>query len=117
MPLWKKPIKHFIAMWDRDGLECIFDLTEEKEKYVEWEKSAIVSILKEEDNSAYHSNIPIKQMVLRATLNSQREYEIYEFEYPATTEDVKTVFSHSPESIKDIIRRNGYKIYGDGVTA
>lgn len=103
-------------MWDRDGLECIFDLTEEKEKYVEWEKGAIVSILKEENKATFDSNIPIKQMVLRATLNSQREYEIYEFEYPATKADVEKVFSHSPESIKDIIRRTGYKIYSVEVT-
>ena len=113
MPLFKKNLRSYIAMWDHTGLECIFDCTEEKEKYVQWEKDAMVSILKGDAKPTRETNIPIQQMILRARFNSQREYEIYEFNSTVSIKSLEKAFQSNPQPIVEFIRDNGYKIYSD----
>ncbi len=111
----KKKTKHYLAMWDMLGLECIFDVGAAKEEIENWEKGAIWSTLKEESHGKKPNPIPLQMMLLRARTNSQRSYEIYEFTATMDIDEVKQVFKDDPQIIVDWIRENGHKIYSDYV--
>jgi hypothetical protein len=110
----KKSVKNFIAMWDNQGLECIFDVDEEMRLHEEHEKRKAWNILKGETTENRKPSIPLQTMILRAKYNSQRHYEIYQFVTDGLDmDDVKSMFEDSPQFIVDHIRKNGSKIYSD----
>lgn len=98
-------MNRFLAMWDCNGLECLFDITD-------MEHDAMIAGLK---NETFKTPFSLGMMMMRARFNSQRSYEIYIFD----TEDdidyncVKDMFDNSPQTIVDAIRKNGNKLYSD----
>jgi hypothetical protein len=53
-------------------------------------------------------------MILRAKVNSQRHYEIYQFAAEGLDiEDIKITFETDPQFLVDHIRKNGKKIFSD----
>ncbi len=107
-------IKNFLAMWDNMGLECIYDIDQELTKQQEWEKSKVWNTLQGVETPLRKSNIPLKQMILRAKVNSQRHYEIYQFAAQGLDiEDIKSAFESDPQFIVDHIRKNGKKIFSE----
>jgi hypothetical protein len=99
----KKQYK-FLAMWDCDGLECLFDVTD-------MEGDAMISGLKGE---TYKMPFNLSMMMLRARCNTQRSYEIYTFTTSDMDyDDVKDMFDNDPQVIVEAIRENGYKIHSD----
>jgi len=110
----KKSVKNFLAMWDNMGLECIFDVDEELSQQQEWEKSKVWNTLQGLETPLRKSNIPLKQMILRAKVNSQRHYEIYQFAAQGLDiEDIKIAFQDDPQFMVDHIRKNGKKIFSE----
>lgn len=101
-------------MWGTEGLECIFDLTSYQEDLKKYEKELIWSTLKG-DNSlpVKPPPPPLQMMILRARVNSQRCYEIYEFVSSIPLEEVKHSLTENPQPIVNWIRKNGHKIYSD----
>jgi len=94
----------FLAMWDCEGLECLFDITD-------MEGDAMISGLKGE---AYKTPFNIGMMMMRARFNSQRSYEIYSFvTADMDYDDVSDMFDNDPQVIVEAIRKNGNKIYSD----
>jgi hypothetical protein len=109
----KKKTKHYLAMWDVLGLESLHDVDLHMDKYNEWEKQKVVAILKEERIPSQPSGIPLQMMLLRAKVNSQRVYEIYEFNSTMAYDDLKEAFEIDPQPIVEWIRNNGKKVYSD----
>ena len=109
----KKKTKHYLAMWDMLGLESLHDVDLHMDKYNEWEKQKVVAILKEERIPTQPSGIPLQMMLLRAKVNSQRAYEIYEFNSTMSYDDLKEAFEIDPQPIVEWIRSNGKKVYSD----
>jgi hypothetical protein len=109
----KKNAKHYLAMWDMLGLECIFDVGQAKAEIERWEKEAIWSKLKEQSHREKPNPIPLNMMILRAKFNSQRSYEIYEFNSTMTENQLRKEFAKNPQPLVDWIRENGHKIYSD----
>ena len=109
----KKKTKHFLAMWDIYGLECLLDIGALKDEYDAWEKKKIWAELKEEQFQDIMPRLPLQQMILRARMNTQRQYEIYEFTSQIPYDDVKEMFKTDPQLIVDTIRKIGYKVYSD----
>ena len=109
----KKKTKHYLAMWDMLGLESLHDVDLHMEKYNEWEKQKVVAILKEERIPSQPTGIPLQMMILRAKVNSQRAYEIYEFNSTMAYDDLKEAFEIDPQPIVEWIRSNGKKVYSD----
>lgn len=109
----KKKTKHYLAMWDMLGLESLHDVDAHMDKYNEWEKQKVVAILKEERVPSQPSGIPLQMMLLRAKVNSQRVYEIYEFNSTMAYDDLKEAFEIDPQPIVEWIRNNGKKVYSD----
>ena len=95
----------FLAMWDCNGLECMFDITD-------IEHDAMISGLK---NEAYKTPFNLTMMMMRARFNSQRSYEIYSFETDGevSLKEMKTLFNNSPQYFAELIREKGNKIYSD----
>lgn len=102
-----------LAMWCNEGLECIFDVAAAKKEIEAWEKENIFAMIKEEKHKSRPKPIPLNQMILRARVNSQRVYEIYEFNSTFNMKEVKELFKTKPQIIVEWIRANGYKIYSD----
>ena len=113
--LRKKKTKHYLAMWDMLGLESLHDVDLHMDKYNEWEKQKVVAILKEERIPTQPQGIPLQMMLLRAKVNSQRAYEIYEFNSTLKYDELKTAFEVDPQPIVEWIRENGKQVYSDYV--
>ena len=113
--LRKNKTKHYLAMWDMQGLECLFDVDLHMNKYNEWEKQKVVSILKEEQVPIQPQGIPLQMLILRARANSQRAYEIYEFNSTVKYDELKEAFNDNPQPNVEWIRENGKKVYSDYV--
>lgn len=111
----KETTRHYIAMWDRTGIECMFDLTELKKQHDEWEKKVVWDSLKGEQFRDVEPSIPLNMMMLRARVNSQRQYEIYEFNSNMDKDDIMQVFKTDPQPLVEWIRQNGFKVYSDYV--
>ena len=112
----RKKTKHYLAMWDMLGLESLFEVDPYMKEYEEWEKKKIVSILKDEQvHPVKPQTIPLQMMILRARYNSQRAYEIYEFNSTLAYKELKDAFDDNPQPIVEWIRENGKKVYSDYV--
>lgn len=109
----QEPVTHYVAMWCMNGLECIFSVDKHLKEHEEYEKRKIISILKEEPKEPKPQGIPIQMMILRARVNSQRQYEIYEFTSTLSQEELEMQFNENPQIVVDFIREQGYKIYSD----
>lgn len=115
MPSRKKNVRHYVAMWDMLGLECIFDVDAAKDEIEQWEKEVIWSSLKEESHRKKPNPIPLNMMIMRAKFNSQRSYEIYEFNSTLSESELREEFARDPQPIVEWIRDNGHKVYSDYV--
>lgn len=95
----------FLAMWDCNGLECLFDITD-------LEGDAMISGLKGE---TFKTPFNLGMLMMRARFNNQRSYEIYIFDTEADIDYncVKDMFDNTPQIIVDAIRKNGNKLYSD----
>jgi hypothetical protein len=102
-------------MWDMLGLESLHDVDLHMNRYNEWEKQKVISILKEERIPSQPLGIPLQMMLLRAKVNSQRMYEIYEFNSTLVYDELKEAFEDNPQPIVEWIRANGKKVYSDYV--
>ena len=102
-------------MWDMQGLECLYDVDLHMNRYDEWNKQKVVSILKDERVPDQPQGIPLQMMILRAKFNSQRAYEIYEFNSTMGYKELTKVFNDDPQPVVEWIRENGKKVYSDYV--
>jgi len=95
----------FLVMWDCNGLECIFDLSD-------MEGDAMIAGLKGE---TYKEPFNISTMMIRAQANSQRSYEIYTFEVEGdiSKDEMADMFNSNPQYFADLIREKGNKLYSD----
>jgi hypothetical protein len=111
----RKKTKHYLAVWDCNGLESLHDVDYHMDRYKEWEKQQVVAILREELLPAKPTGIPLQMLILRAKFNSQRAYEIYEFNSTLKYKELTEAFNDNPQPIVEWIRENGKKVYSDYV--
>lgn len=111
----KNKTKHYLAMWDMQGLECLFDVDFYMNDYNEWNKQKVVAILKDDRIPDQPRGIPLQMMILRAKYNSQRAYEIYEFNSTLKYKELTEAFNDNPQPIVEWIRENGKQVYSDYV--
>ena len=102
-------------MWDMLGLECLYDVDLHMNRYNEWEKQKVISILKEEKIPQQPLGIPLQMMILRAKFNNQRANEIYEFNSTLKYKELTEAFNNNPQPVVEWIRNNGKKVYSDYV--
>ena len=94
----------FLAMWDCNGLECLFDITDV-------DGDMLISKLKGE---TYRVPYNLSMMMMRARANLQRSYEIYSFTtVDMDYDDVKSMFETDPQVMVNAIREQGHMIHSD----
>lgn len=94
----------FLAMWDMLGLESLID-------YTKMEQEKLIDILKGDSASSLDINVAV--MVMRATSNPQRHYEIYAFDSELQEDELKRMFKNDPQVIVDAIRSVGVAVYSN----
>lgn len=103
-------------MWDMLGLECIFNVTEHFKEVQEHEKKVMWEVLKDENfKDISPPKIPLNMMIMRARFNTQRNYEIYEFNSTLSESELRKEFNSDPQPVVEWIRKNGHKVYSDYV--
>jgi len=95
----------FLAMWDCNGLECLFDITD-------LEADAMMAGLK---NEVFRMPFNLSMLMMRARTNSQRSYEIYIFEVEGAVskDEMIEMFDNNPQYFAELIREKGNKVYSD----
>lgn len=110
-------MKKFLVFWDCYGLESCIDITEGIERGNNFEKEKIFALLV--DPSKEPTNVHVKElnrlvnhMMLRAQVNSQRNYELYMINSQDGIEqkDITEWFELCPQSAADFCRANGAKL-------
>ena len=107
-------MRYILAMCDRDGFECLEDITSKHPD--NFEKGQIVDILKGNKPQSNPLSQQVHAMTLRARYNSQRCYEIYVFTTSNDIEfkDLEDWMIGDPQSLVEWVRKNHYaKIYSD----
>ena len=107
-------MRYILASWDREGFECLEDITSKHPD--SWDKEQVFEALKGNTPQRNPLAQQIEHMKLRARFNQQRCYEIYVFSTDDTIEfkDVEDWMIADPQSLVDWIRKNHYaKIYSD----
>ncbi len=91
-------------MWCCEGLEYLCEITNIQE-------DRLAAKLKGED---YKIPFNLEILKFRAMANTQRRYEIYAFETVDIGEqEIRRLFEVNPQSLVDLIRQKGDKIYSD----
>ncbi len=107
-------MRYILASWDREGFECLQDITSKHPD--SWEKEQLIEALKGRTPQKNPLAEQIGHMKLRARFNSQRCYEIYVFTTEDNIEfkDVEDWMIADPQSLVNWIRKNHYaQIYSD----
>jgi hypothetical protein len=91
-------------MWDCNGLECLFDITNH-------DHDMLMAKLKGETFKVPYN---VSMMMIRARANLQRSYEIYSFTtVDMDYDDIKSLFENDPQIIVNAIREQGHMIHSD----
>jgi hypothetical protein len=107
-------VRYILASWDREGFECLEDITSRHPDH--FEKGQLIEALKGNTPQRNPLFQQISAMKLRARFNSQRCYEIYIFTTESSIEfkDVEDWMIADPQSLVDWVRVNHYaKVYSD----
>ena len=103
----------YILSWDCTGLEAVVNISN-------IEKEQMWAVLSETDSNPNKSrpntvNSIVNMIMLRAKFNMQRHYEIYAIDTDdsVSESDFRTMFEDNPQSMADLIRERGRKLYSD----
>lgn len=98
----------FIFAWDENGIESIVPITQ----YEDMDKRNLFNMLKDAPLEKNPLNGMIRTMILRATLNSHRHYEIYAVDCDESLDEAFWFeqWAEQPQAVADLVREKGVKI-------
>lgn len=101
----------FLFFWDCYGIESIVPITQ----YEHWDKNNLMNILKEEKTKPNPLDAIIRNMLIRARVNSQRHYEVYAIDCDETLDEDfwREQWELYPQETAELIRERGHKIYSN----
>jgi len=103
----------FIISWCNEGLEGIVPI----DNYENWDQGKTFRILTGTAtlNERNPLNGIMQAMLLRATMNSSRNYEIYAIETTdgIDEDEIRDMFKNNPQIAADTIRRIGVSIFSN----
>ncbi len=107
-------MRYILAAWDREGFECLQDITDFHPD--NFEKGQLMDALRGQTTQRNPMAQQIAAMKLRARFNQQRCYEIYVMatEDDLEFKDVEDWMIADPQSLVDWIREHHHvKVYSD----
>jgi len=111
----------FLLSWDCNGLEACVPLHELQQQYEQAEKERVWTALAAKDGTDPGNPIDREinrvytSILFRARLNPQRHYEVYTVQTDPgiSKEDMIRMFEDSPQSMADLVRERGERLYSD----
>jgi hypothetical protein len=99
----------FIFSWDVNGIESIVPI----EQYRQNSKNQLMALLKDQKPERNPLNSIVQRLLLRAQLNSQRNYEIYAVDCDDSLDENfwKDQWQLNFEETAELIRNRGYKLF------
>jgi len=102
----------FIFAWDCYGIEAIVPIS----KYEHIDRDNTIRILSEQPTRSNPMDAIVRNLVMRAQVNPQRNYEIYAVDCSDMTMDEafwRAQWENFPQNCADVIRERGQKIYSN----
>lgn len=101
----------FIFAWDMFGIESIIPISQ----YEHWDKEQLMNLLKGNDRRRNPLDSIVRNLLLRARVNSQRHYEIYAIDCDEEMDEKfwRLQWAEDPQFCADLIRERGHKLYSD----
>tara|TARA_R110000851_G_scaffold56507_1_gene132006 strand:+ start:1148 stop:1507 length:360 start_codon:yes stop_codon:yes gene_type:complete len=94
--------RKFVAYFDVLGFECLVDITSYERR----------KLLAEISGAKVESPVDIKNLVIRATYNPQRNPEIWVFTSTVDEVTLSKLVQDDPQVLVDTIRECGHNVYG-----
>lgn len=104
----------YIFSWDMYGIEAIVPITQ----YESHDKENLMRILKEQPTERNPLDSIVRSLILRATFNTQRHYEIYAVDCDPSLDEKfwREQWEENPQFTADLIRERGHKLYSNRQT-
>lgn len=101
----------FIFSWYEEGIESIIPITQ----YERHDKENLLRLLKEEKSIANPLDVIVRNLLIRAKMNSHRHYEIYAIDCDKDLDEEfwRQQWEENPQFTADLIRERGHKLYSD----
>lgn len=101
----------FIFSWCVEGIESIIPITQ----YEDWDKQNLIRLLKEEKSIANPLDVIVRNLLIRARMNSHRHYEIYAIDCNKDLDEEfwRQQWEENPQFTADLIRERGHKLYSN----
>jgi len=105
----------FIFSWDQHGIESIIPITQ----YEHWDKQNLMNMLGDKPTQRNPLNEIVRNLIIRARVNSQRHYEIYAIDCsPELDEEFwQKQWQEYPQETAELIRELGHKLHSDRRTS
>ncbi len=99
----------YIFAWDEFGIESIVPITE----YEHWDKQQLMNMLKDQERKRNPLDLIVRNLILRAQVNTQRHYEIYAIDCEDSLDEKfwRKAWAEDPQAMADTIRQHGYKLF------
>jgi len=104
----------FIFAWDCYGIESIVPISQ----YEHIDRDNTMRILAEQPKIHNPMNGILRNLMLRARVNSQRNYEIYAIDCDASLDEEfwQKQWEEYPQETAEVIRERGHQLYSDRST-
>lgn len=104
----------FIFAWNMNGIESVVPITQ----YEEWDKTNLLDMIAGKKVNANPLDTIVRNILLRARVNSQRHYEVYAVECSIDLDEKFwwTQWEQDPQSTAELVRERGHKLYSDRAT-
>ena len=104
----------FIFAWDCYGIEAIVPIS----KYEHIDRDNTIRILSEQPTRSNPMDAIVRNLVMRAQVNPQRNYEIYAIDCDASLDEEfwQKQWEEYPQETAEVIRERGHQLYSDRST-
>ena len=99
----------FIFSWDIYGIEGIIPI----DRYEHWDQENLLKLLANKRPEKNPLETIVKTLILRASYNSQRQYEIYAVACDESCDEEfwQHQWKEYPQETADLVRERGHKLY------
>lgn len=106
--------RYYIVSWDCEGVEFFQEITEHHPD--NWAKNHLFDSIKQSKKVEKPVSFPLNHLILRAQMNTHRNYEIYVFTSSMNVgpKEIKAWYTRDPQGFADFVREHhSYQVYNN----
>ena len=106
--------RYYIVSWDCEGVEFFQEITEHHPD--NWAKNHLFDSIKQSRKVEKPVSFPLNHLILRAQMNTHRNYEIYVFTSSMNVgpKEIKAWYTRDPQGFADFVREHhSYQVYNN----